>query len=64
MIGYILEISIFLTSDIVVPDIEHATRRNNDLLPYQQVIIALKYHVLGTFCMISQLTAYQVTVGN
>ncbi|XP_041367057.1 putative nuclease HARBI1 [Gigantopelta aegis] len=39
-------------TDIVAVDIEHETRRNCALLPYQQVLIALQYYASGTFHII------------
>ncbi|KAG1704728.1 putative nuclease HARBI1 [Nymphon striatum] len=58
---------IMFITDLIVPEIEHPTRRNHALLPYQQVVMALKYYATKTFQMvvsdpiqISQPTSCQV----
>ena len=38
--------------DLIAPDIEHPTKRNYALLPYQQVLIALQYYATGAFHMV------------
>ena len=37
--------------DIVALDIQHETRRNFALLPYQQVLISLQYYASGTLLL-------------
>ena len=42
---------IMTITDIVAADVQHPTRRNYALLPYQQVLIALQYYATGTYIM-------------
>ena len=58
---------ILYITNLIAPEIEHATRRNCALLPYQQVLIALQYYATGTFhyvvgdpLQVSQSTACRV----
>ena len=44
---------ILMITDIIAADIEHPTRRNCALPPYQQVLIALQYYATGTFHMVA-----------
>ena len=57
---------IMTITDIVAADVQHPTRRNYALLPYQQVLIALQYYATGTFqyvagdpLQVSQQTAWR-----
>lgn len=43
---------IMYIADIITESIEHKTRRNQALLPYQQVVIALQYYATGTFQLV------------
>lgn len=43
---------IMFITDLLAPEIDHPTRRNHALLPYQQVLIALQYYATGTFQMV------------
>ena len=40
-------------TDVIAPDIEHPTKRNCALLPYQQVLIARQYYATGTFHLVA-----------